>query len=308
MSHFSGLTLRFWPAVLVVVAGLLLGATAPSLSAQKAGTHERTLAIGKTKRQYILHVPRGYKKNSKKPLSLVLMLHGRGGNARIAASRYYGWKKLADQERFIVAFPSALGSPTTWKSGWRGQATEDSKFLAALIDALSKELAVDKNRVYMSGHSSGGFMSYSFATTHSDRVAAIGPVAGLRIGKTVPKVPISVISIHGIADKVVAYDQANGKKAKYKGLTSAMESAAFIAKHNGCKKSKRQDHAKGKVHIDTWTKGKNGVEVKLYSIKNGDHSWPRQRSHSLAATKLIWNFFNSHPRRPQTKEKENPQD
>jgi len=45
------------------------------------------------------------------------MRHGRTGNGRAAASRYYGWTPLADKEKFFAVFPAALGSPTSWKGG-----------------------------------------------------------------------------------------------------------------------------------------------------------------------------------------------
>ncbi len=38
------------------------------------------------------------------------MRHGRTGNGRAAASRYYGWTPLADKEKFFAVFPAARGS------------------------------------------------------------------------------------------------------------------------------------------------------------------------------------------------------
>jgi poly(3-hydroxybutyrate) depolymerase len=119
----------------------------------------------------------------------------------------------------------------------------------------------------------------------------------LVIAKSKPKVPVSVISFHGMADAVVAYDSKRGKRARYAGMTSAVDSAANFAKHNGCAENpKRTGVAKGKVHVDTWTGGEAGTEVVLYSIENGDHGWPNGRRGSVAATGLIWEFFKAHGR------------
>lgn len=270
----------------------------PALSVgQTSGTQERTLKVGDTQRAYLVHVPRGYKKSQKELLPLVLMLHGRTSNGRAAASRYYGWTPLADKERFFAVFPTALGTPTSWQGGWSGRPTADSKFLAELIDTMLAEFRIDKDRVFMTGHSSGAFMSYSFATTHAEKVAAIGPVAGLVIGRNKPAVPVSVISFHGMADAVVAYDSKTGGRARYGGLTSAVDSAATFARHNGCaEKPERKDIAKGTVHVDTWAGGNAGTEVVLYSIEKGDHGWPTGGRGSVAATGLIWAFFKEHPR------------
>ncbi len=188
------------------------------LPAQKPGTDERTLEVADQKREYLLHIPRGFHKDSKTPAPLVVMLHGRTSNGKAAASSYYGWCELADKEGFVAAFPTALGKPTSWQRADGGRENEDTKFLVQLIDTLVAELHLDQDRVFLTGHSSGGFMSYSFATVHADKVAAIGPVAGLLIGREEPELPVSVISFHGMADDVVAYDPEHGKKAAYRGL------------------------------------------------------------------------------------------
>ena len=156
--------------VTLLVPLLAVGFTEPILT-QNPGTQHRTMQSGQQKREYLLHIPLGYQKDQPELLALVIMLHGRSSNGQRAASRYYGWTELADKEGFIAAFPTALGSPTSWKGAWPGQPRQDSQFLSELIDLLLQELRIDPNQVFMTGHSSGGFMSFSFAVTHSNRVA-----------------------------------------------------------------------------------------------------------------------------------------
>jgi len=251
------------------------------------------MQLGQQKREYLLHIPQGYQKDQKELLALVIMLHGRSSNGQRAASRYYGWTELADKERFIVAFPTALGSPTSWKGAWPGQPTQDSQFLSELIDLLLQQLPIDQNQVFMTGHSSGGFMSFSFAVTHSNQVAAIAPVAGLLIGTKRPVLPISVISFHGMADDIVPYAR---KGSSRRGMLTAQESVRFFARHNSCNGPVRSDINQDKVHIDTWSDGQASTQVQLYSIENGNHGWPRESYHSVAATQIIWQFFKAHPR------------
>ncbi|MGK0303961.1 MAG: polyhydroxybutyrate depolymerase [Planctomycetota bacterium] len=272
------------------------------LLAQKSGIEERTLKVDGAEREYLLHIPRGFKKSEKKRAPLVIMLHGRTSSGKQAASSYYGWTKLADKEGFVAVFPTALGKPTSWQAAFRGKPTVDTTFLVELIDAVVEELLLDKDRVFMTGHSSGGFMSYSFAALHPDKVAAIGPVAGLNISRSKPKLPVSVISFHGIADDVVAYDQEQGKNAKYGGMPSAIESAAAFAKHNACAaKPERTELHKGKVLLDTWADGASSTRVELYSLKGWKHGWPTGRA-KVSATKLIWKFFEEHARVPAGQE------
>jgi len=269
------------------------------LLAQKPGTYERMLEVGDTQREYLLQIPRGFQKNAKKPAPLVVMLHGRTSSGKAAASSYYGWSELADKEGFVAVFPTALGKPTSWQPAIGGGETVDTRFLALLIDTVTAELQLDTDRVFLTGHSSGGFMSYSFAAVHADKVAAIGPVAGLRVGREEPELPVSVISFHGMADDVVAYDAEHGKKAAFRGLPSALESATAFAKFAGCEgEPERSDLHDGKVHLDTWADGKNGTRVELYSIEGWGHGWPNNKS-KVAATPLIWKFFQQHARAPQ---------
>lgn len=284
-----------------VVLALLF---APLVVGQNGGTLERKLTVGDAERSYLVHVPKRY--DARQQVPLVLMLHGRGSSGRQAASRYYGWKPLSEKHGFVVVFPEALGRPKSWKPSWGGRKTSDGTFLDKLIDSLSTEFKIDRARVFMTGHSSGGIMSFSFAATHSDKVAAIAPVAGTigtesgRRTLTVPKPkgPVPVVSFHGMNDKVVPYDKERGKNAAYNMLVSAPKSAGFFAKHNGCAdKPLRKDLENGKVHVDTWGGGK--AEVVLYSIEGAGHAWPSGRRGGIDATKLAWAFFEKHS--PKTK-------
>lgn len=278
---------------LPLLAALLLQTLA---LAQKPGALERALDVDGTKREYLLHIPRGFQKDSKVPAPLVVMLHGRTSDGKAAASSYYGWSKLADRKGFVAVFPTALGQPTNWQLPGERGATADTKFLAQLIDTLVAELRLDKNRVFMTGHSSGGFMSYAFATVHADKVAAIAPVAGLLVSRATPKVPVSVIAFHGMADEIIAYDAEHGKNATYRGLPSALDSAAAFAKHNGgAGTHTRTELHDGKVHFDTWIDGEQGTQVQLYSLEAFGHGWPNGKSR-VNATPLIWAFFEQHAR------------
>jgi polyhydroxybutyrate depolymerase len=159
----------------------------------------------------------------------------------------------------------------------------------------------------MTGHSSGGFMSYSFAMTHSEKVAAIAPVAGLAVGvRKKPKLPVSVVSFHGMADRIVAYD-SKGRARWGRGMPSAPESAEVFARFNGCDEEPVRDEQRdGKVHVDTWKHGDRGTRVTLYSIERWGHGWPQGGRRTIAASELIWKFFEQHGRKPGKAKREKP--
>ena len=136
-------------------------------------------------------------------------------------------------------------------------------------------------------------MSFSFAVTPFESGGSPAPVVDLLIGSKRPVLPISVISFHSTADDIVPYGQ---KGSSGRGMLTAQESIKFFARHNSSEGPIRSDINEAKVHIDTWSNGQDSTEVQLYSIENGNHGWPRESYHSVAATQIIWQFFKAHPR------------
>jgi len=85
---------------------------------------------------------------------------------------------------------------------------DDAAFIQSLIDEISSKASVDPKRIYVFGHSNGHFMSYKFACTYPETVAAIGGLAGAMdidpasCGATTP---VSVLHIHGTDDATINY-------------------------------------------------------------------------------------------------------
>jgi polyhydroxybutyrate depolymerase len=156
-------------------------------------------------------------------------------------------------------------------------------------------------------------MSYRLAAELSGRIAAIGVVAGsvgvrgprgrvLTIPE--PEHPVSIIALHGTADRLVPYDGGASAELGVSFLSVA-ESIAFWVKHDGCAgEPRRQTSRGGSVVTETYSGGKGGSEVVLYTIVGGNHMWPGMRGSSLvssakeqiSATDLMWDFFSRHPR------------
>ena len=284
--------------------------------------------MGEWKRTYLLHIPPGY--DGKKPVPLVLMLHGRGGNAQYT-DRMYGWSELADKENFVVCYPEAL--PDNQKqNAWNavfdtGQKADDVAFLSALLARLKSTLSVDTKRIYMTGHSSGGMMTYRFGAEKGADLAAIGVVAGSigsdfgtsrSIRNPKPTVPVSLIAFHGKVDPVVGYDwrTKGGEPPIFRFVPAPESVSTFVEAAGANKTAKREELFGGNVVKETFAGGKAGTEVVFYSIADGKHSWPggnygakpatastgavpekAQTEKTLTATPLIWEFFKAHPRK-----------
>lgn len=124
-----------------------------------------------TFQHYGVYIPTSYTPASRSPATV--WLHPRSsGNAHLAASWVPGIiRQLGERRGNIIISPSARGS-STW---WTGRGHED--FLEAWSDAM-ESFAIDPDRVYVSGHSMGGFGSYLVGLLYPDRFAAAFPISG----------------------------------------------------------------------------------------------------------------------------------
>lgn len=142
------------------------------------GDHARTLKVGDLDRKYLLHVPKQY--DSKTPMPVVLAFHGGGANAE-GMVKFCGLHDKADEAGFIVVYPSGTGrleKLLTFNGGnCCGYAmqnnVDDVGFVRSLLDDLATVANIDSKRVFATGMSNGGIISYRLASELSDRIAAI---------------------------------------------------------------------------------------------------------------------------------------
>jgi polyhydroxybutyrate depolymerase len=229
-----------------------------------------------------------------------------------------GFSKKADREGFIAVYPNGSGRLQnhflTWNAGnccaWAYEnQIDDVGFIRALIGQLKKDYAVDEKRIFVTGISNGGMMSYRLACELSDQIAAIGPVAGAQNIDCRPARPVSVIILHGTADLHVVYNggaplrMVDVRNPRVDRPVSA--AVAFWVKRNGCADTPVKER-KGKVIIERYGDCAAGTAVALYTIQDEGHTWPGgtkwaiwadEPSREISATDVIWEFFRSHPKR-----------
>lgn len=159
--------------------------------------------VKKVKLGYLLYLPPEYETDTAKKWPLVLFLHGAGERGSdIEQVKKHGPPKLAGQTRdfpFILVSPQC--PPDTW---W------DVDGLKALLDETVAKHRVDKERIYCTGLSMGGFGTWSFAIKHPDLFAAIAPICGggePLNAKRITHVPAWVF--HGAKDDVVPLERSN---------------------------------------------------------------------------------------------------
>jgi len=136
-----------------------------------SGESTEMFSSGGQSRVYVQHVPDSY--DGKTPMPVVLDLHGGSydGPRWVDAS---GFKQLGDTEGFITLFPS--GTDNSWLA--ESPDSADGQFLKELIAAIGEQGCIDRSRIYATGCSMGGAMSFWMGCFASDLIAAIAPMCG----------------------------------------------------------------------------------------------------------------------------------
>lgn len=151
---------------------------------------------------YLLYVPEGYSQDKAWPL--VVFLHGAGERGtNVEKVKVHGLPRLIAEGKdfeFIVVSPQC--PPDKW---WVGM---DSHIIA-LIDETMDKYNVDKDRVYLTGLSMGGYGTWSIGAGYPERFAAMVPICGggqpFLAGK-LKDVP--VWAFHGAKDNVVPLSES----------------------------------------------------------------------------------------------------
>lgn len=273
----------------------------------------RTLMQGSLERNYILHIPASV--NFKNPVPLVLVFHGGAGNAENAI-RMTDFNQMADANGFIVAYPNGTGrledKILTWNGGGccgfaQNNNIDDVGFVRALVADVQTVAAINPKQIFATGISNGGIMSYRLACEAADLFAAIAPVSGsLMSSPCVPTEPVSVIHFHGTDDQHILYDGGFGPKSLVDvNFTSVKDSVNFWVGFDQCQ-NQSTTNPLSDIQLDEWKGCTNHTAVTLYTIIGGQHAWPGSNgpgwidgdmpTQSISATKIIWEFFKSHPK------------
>jgi polyhydroxybutyrate depolymerase len=258
-----------------------------------------TLSFGGADRNFDVHVPMQY--DAVTPMALVIDSHGYSSNAMQEAF-LTNMNAKADAVGFISVHPNGLNS--SWNAGaCCGQSAmdnvDDIGFINAMLDKLESELCVDKQRIFATGMSNGGFLSNRIGCEMAGRVAAIAPVAGVTgVTGCAPARSMPVMHFHGTADTLVPY---NGSTSL--GFPSVPDDFAAWAKRDGCTDQPFQSFMKGDSSCQTYKECGGGAEVILCTVQNGGHTWPGgtpipslgNTTTDLSATDAMWDFFMRHP-------------
>jgi polyhydroxybutyrate depolymerase len=263
-----------------------------------SGDYVTAIEVNTTRRWFTVHLPTDYQPGV--PLPLVINLHALTQSA-FQQDMLSRMNAKADEENFIVVNPQAIGAPPAWLGPIPGSAGQaDMDFFEELLVFLQKEIRIDPNRIYATGLSNGATMANRLGCDMSLTFAAIAPVAGGHVAFSRCQIdhPVSVIVFHGTDDPTIPYDGVENDIPPVQLWVGAW------AERNGCDPTPMLSHPHSAVTMETWANCDDDVEVALYTLEGGGHTWPGAPLSAnlgsffpyINATDVIWDFFEAHPK------------
>lgn len=276
-----------------------------------------TLDVDGVTRELRIHFPPNFSKSDKAPL--IISMHGLTSNNK-QMQLMTEMDKFTDPLGMITIYPLGLliehprkdqnnKIVTHWNShSFLNSKVDDVAFISTLIDEAIDTYNVDPDRVYITGMSNGGFMTYNLMCNIPEKIAAAASVTGvlpytmLKECKQDHNIPL--LHIHGTKDEAVPFEGVKGEQP------SVAESIGFFRKIYECDDTPTStempdlDPTDGTTvtHI-VYENCKAGGAVESYTIHNGSHTWPGSKivnrtphSMDIDSSQIIVDFFKTKSR------------
>jgi predicted peptidase len=193
---------------LLVGCGALAGCAAGESWNLAEGQHPETFqrrVVVEAEGQMLLYLPAGFRVHGAKRYPLLVFLHGSGESGTdLEKLKAHGLPKIVATRS---DFPFVVASPQTPAPFW----PHDPVTLNAMLDELLDRLPIDRNRVYLTGISMGGIMSYRWASENPTRFAAVVPVSGSGNPEDACRLKdLPVWAFHGAKDHSVQVEREDG--------------------------------------------------------------------------------------------------
>lgn len=280
---------------------------------EKVYRFSETITVDSRARTYTLNLPPNY--YSASDFSLVIAMHGGGGDAAQFESTSRLTEK-ANAAQFIVVYPEGVKSTgvlaaRTWNAGACCDYAvvnniDDVKFISQLIDKLLAGYKINPKKVYATGHSNGGMLSYRLACEIPNKIAAIAPNGCTMVAATCnPTRPVPVLHMHSVLDAKVPYQGGPGSGVgtstiNLPSLDSVLNAWSL---KNTCATTAQVLFNNSSYKFTKWSACSNGVTIQYYLTQDGGHGWPGglpggpfsdTPSTVINANDLLWDFFQQY--------------
>lgn len=256
-------------------------------------------------REYDLYVPTVY--DGSEAVPILFNLHGYTSNKE-EQTVYGDFRTIADTANFIIVHPNGtfdLSNERWWNAFGVVSGPDDTDFIISLVNAVNQDYNIDLNRVYSTGMSNGGFMSFELACEASSVFTAVASVTGsMPLNKPSncnASFPVPAMQIHGTNDAVVPY---NGS-AQFESIENVV--SFWVSQTNSNQTpieinipDTDPNDGSTVVHY-TYEDGDFGSSVEHYMVDGGGHTWPGSAitlpssgstNQDFNASKEIWRFFS----------------
>ncbi|MFN6130427.1 MAG: alpha/beta hydrolase-fold protein [Planctomycetota bacterium] len=251
---------------------------------------------------------------TKRPV--VIALHGGQGSAEIMRANS-GFDPVAKAKGFMVVYGEGTdfgGKRHAWNTGFllRRQVrdADDIAYLDTLIDKLIQEHDADATRIYLTGGSNGGMMTFVYALARPERLAAVAPVvASMFTFDKKPAVPLPILIINGAKDEEVPLEGgmsrnplvSRAQEAPFKPLKDVVQ---FWVEVNRSQKTGQVENT-GTVTTTTYVRTSDGAATEFVVDSAGAHGWPGSRARrqdsipisSFSGAERVWQFFQDKQRK-----------
>lgn len=189
-------------------------------------TGKKSITSSGQQRPYIIDIPANYDKD--KPYRLFYTSHWIGSTSEaVRDQNYYFLKPLATAANEPAIFIAPQSDGSTWQQ-------KDHALFDDLLAYAKENLCIDESRVFATGFSFGGMITYSLATNHQKQIrAAVGIApANYNIWLPSPKLkdPIAWMLTTGMSDGTCPWvnNDAQKRGAKYIALEKAADNGCTI--------------------------------------------------------------------------------
>jgi polyhydroxybutyrate depolymerase len=308
-----------------------------------------TLGATEVERRALIYAPANL---PTRPVPVVLVFPGYSSSAEVIAfyQTHTRFETLADRDGFVVVYGNGLPKPPTPrehvsvpKGGFlsgclapHGGEGVDVAYVRQLLDLLGAELPLDRTRIYATGMSAGGGMSFQLALEAPDLVAAIAPVvplpfepAGLWRMHCHPQPGherVSIAMVAATSDPFITYEGGGSREypeAHYPGMEQARDAWVAALGLGGPPEidaipdlvetdsfEPDSGRAGSTIERQRYRPGPDGRELWYYKATGMGHAWPSptpswgglwrrfgKNNQDLDFADEAWTFFQRHVKR-----------